>query len=60
MMDSYSEGYSVGWDTGNQEGYTEGYAEAVRAYEERLSALWTEIRTLNARVDFLEKHTGLY
>ncbi len=57
--DNYAEGYSVGWDNGNKEGYSEGYAEAVQLYEERISALWAELHSLNARVDFLERHTGL-
>lgn len=55
----YDEGFADGWEEGRGIGFQEGYAETARAYEERISALWAELQTLNARIDYLEKHTGL-
>ena len=55
----YEDGYSVGFDAGHKLGYEEGLNEVSITYEERISALWMELRTLTARVDYLERHTGL-
>lgn len=55
----YDEGYADGWDEGRSQGFQEGYTETAQTYEERISALWAELQTLNARVDYLERHTGL-
>ena len=52
----YSEGFNAGWQTG----YEDGYIDTSQQYEERISLLWVELQTLHARVDYLEKHTGLY
>jgi flagellar biosynthesis/type III secretory pathway protein FliH len=56
VYDNYENGYGVGWEEGRQQGYTEGYNDAVYQYETRLAAYWTELQTLNARIDYLE-HT---
>ncbi len=55
----YEDGYEVGYETGRASGYSEGVDRLIDSYEERISALWIELKTLGARVDYLEKHTGL-
>ena len=50
----YEDGYSVGWQEGRRIGVEEGYMEASVQYEQRMSALWAELQTLNARLDYLE------
>jgi len=57
--DDYSEGHAVGWDKGNKEGYTKGYVMAMKEYEDRISILWMNLKTLGVRVDYLEKHIVL-
>lgn len=42
--------YGIGYDQGHQDGYAEGYDAAVAEYEQRIAALITEIRTMEARV----------
>lgn len=58
-FNKYDEGYADGWDEGRSQGFQEGATEIGQSYEERISALWAELQTLNARVSYIEKHTGL-
>ncbi len=55
----YEDGFSVGFEEGHRLGYSEGLSEVSVDYETRISALWIELTTLTARVDYLEHHTGL-
>ncbi len=55
----YEDGYAVGFDSGYDIGYSEGLTEVNPNLEIRIAALFTEIMTLTARVDYLERHTGL-
>ncbi len=59
MLQDYNDGYCVGWEEGRQsglqEGYNEAYEDLVELYEKRIKALYTELQTLNARVDYLNK-----
>ncbi len=50
----YEDGYSVGFEEGRRLGIEEGYMEASEQYEQRLTAFWVEMQTLNARIDYLE------
>lgn len=57
-FDNYESGYAVGWDEGRHLGYAEGLEDCFYTFEQRLSAYWTELATLNARIDYLERLTG--
>ncbi len=56
---SYDDDLSaIAWNDGWKVGYNEGRDDTVKEYEQRLAAYWTELATLNARVDYIEKTIG--
>lgn len=52
-MSDFTNGYDDGYVKGHTEGYEDGYIDAAQTYEPRLSQMWVELQTLNARVDYL-------
>lgn len=55
----YDDGYYVGFEEGKRIGYDQGWVEAQLDFEPRIARYWAELQTLNARIDYLERHTGL-
>ncbi len=53
--DTYNDGYYWGMQEGQTIGYEQGYADAVNDLEPRITKLWVELQTLNARIAYLEK-----
>ncbi len=53
IFSEWENGYSAGWEEGKYEGYTQGRVDAITDYESRISKMWAELHTLNARIDYL-------
>lgn len=51
----YEDGFAQGWQEGRDIGYSEGWNDARDHYEARLSKMWAELQTLNARIEFVNK-----
>ncbi len=48
----------IAWNDGWRVGYHKGVEETETKYEARLAVFWTEMMTLNARIDHLERLSG--
>lgn len=56
---TYDDGYVIGFEEGLRKGYDSGWNDAWMDFEPRIAKMWVELQTLNARISYLEKHTGL-
>ncbi len=56
---TYDDGYTDGHYEGYERGYDEGWIDAQADFEPRIAKYWAELQTLNARIAYLEKFTGL-
>lgn len=56
---TYDDGYVIGFEEGIRRGYDSGWADAYQDFEPRINKYWAELQTLNARIAYLEHHTGL-
>lgn len=57
-MNHFDDISRIAWEDGRVVGYHEGVNDTSKIYEVRISALWSEIHSLNARVEVLEKTFG--